>query len=88
MVFPLAEASTVLQAGGFSFYRIGVIVRSERHATEIVTLEGRAAVSATSSVPIITPATQRQQQILLPVIYVPVTDNKNQGILKISTRDT
>ena len=37
---------------------------------------------------IIIPATERQKQILLQVIYVPVTVNKNQGIWKISTRDT
>lgn len=77
----------MLEAGRFSFYRICVIVRGERHATEIVTLGG-AAVSGTSSVPIIIPATEIQKQILLQAVYMPVTVNKIQGILKTSTRDT
>ena len=36
----------------------------------------------------IIPATERRKQILLQVIYTPVTVNKNQGIWKILTRDT
>jgi hypothetical protein len=58
----------VLEAGRFSFYRICVIVRGERHATEIVTLGG-AAVSATSSVPIIIPATERQTDSVTSRLY-------------------
>jgi hypothetical protein len=69
-------------------FLIYVIVRSDRYATEVVKLEGRAAVRATSSVPIFIPVTERQKQILMQVICMPVTVNKNQGIVKISTRDT
>jgi hypothetical protein len=65
-----------------------VIVKSYRYATEIVKLVGRAAVRATSSVPIFIPVTERQKQILIQVIYMHVIVNKNQGIVKISTRDT